>query len=193
MASVDPRSTAGEVEITSRSWRLLVGLTGTLSITVVRAAPETDMIQLFVETLCSTPTFPLRLPATGTVLDIAIAIQDQKGFPLDDQRLIFHQEQLVFDRSLTHYDIRPYDTIQLVMRLRGGKPVIYLQSPKDLTATVSLSLSCDWSFSAIYPIAPAISKHGQEHTEWTVDVKNKGSLLHDVRTATDVSYLYWEA
>ena len=193
MAAVDPLSTVGEVELTRRSWGLVVGLAGTLPITVVRAAPETGMIELFVKTLCSVGTFSLRLPATSTVSDLATAIENKKGIAFDLQRLILNQKGLELDRSLAHYNIQQHDTIHLVQKLQGGKPVIYLQSPQDLTATVSLSLSYDWSFSAIYPIAPAVSKYGQEHTEWTVDIKDNGAILHDIRTATDVSYLYWEA
>ena len=202
MAAVDPLSTAGEVELTMRSWGLLVGLTGTLTVTVVQTpVPSNDQpryprertFQLAVRTLTGKMTTLDGLESTSYISDVANKILDKEGIPVCQQRFVFSGQQLDFRKTLAYYNIPQGGFIWLILRLTGGKPVIYLQSPKALIATVSLSLSCDWSFSAIYPIAPVVSKYGQEHTEWTVDIKDYGAILHDIRTATDVSYLYWEA
>jgi len=203
MAVFEPLSTAGEVELTRRSWGLLVELTGTLFVTVVQTPAPSEaqpsvsqegLIQIFVKLLTG-KLLSVRLRTTNTISDLANIIQDSEGIPAraDHQRLIYCGKQLEWHRTLASYNIGQGGTIHLVLRLRGDKPVIYLQSPKDLTATVSLSLSHDWSFSATYPSAPVTEKHGKDCISWTVDVKDNGRLLHDIRTATDVTYLYWEA
>ena len=47
------------------------------------------------------------------------------------------------------------DGLPVMRSLRGGKPIIYLRSPKEIEATVDLSLAKSWSLSAIYPVVPS--------------------------------------
>ena len=74
---------------------------------------------------------------------------------------------------------------------RGGKPVIYLYAPSELTVSVKLSLVPQWSFSAIYPVVP-IKYVKNEELEWKVCVKPNGELT-ELNTGLDVAYLFWEA
>ena len=76
--------------------------------------------------------------------------------------------------------------------VRGGKPVIYLFSPRPVEATVRLSLTRNWSLSAIYPIVPIVNKDGGQTLEWKVQTRADGTL-HELNTGLDVSYLFWEA
>jgi len=201
MAAVDPLNTAGEVELTMRSWGLLVEVTGALVVTVVQTpfqpkaksrASRRGLIQVFVKTPRG-KSVSISLRPTSYISDIADFMHAREGIPRDHQRFICGGTQLELDRTLADYNITEYSSIHMTCRLTGGKPVIYLQSSQNLTATVLLALSRDWSFSAIYPLSTVSRNDGQDQISWTVDVKNNGSLLHDVRTATDVSYLYWEA
>lgn len=87
------------------------------------------------------------------------------------------------------------DIIDVVENQVGGKPVIYLIPPSQTTisATVSLTLVPQWSFSAVYPTTP--SKHaptGEQHITWTVQVRIDGTLV-DVPSGAEVAYLFWEA
>ncbi|KAI4519047.1 hypothetical protein K525DRAFT_280281 [Schizophyllum commune Loenen D] len=59
-------------------------------------------------------------------------------------------------------------------------------------ATVRLSLTRDWSLSAIYPSVPIADKDGGQTLEWKVQTRADGTL-HELNTALDVSYLFWEA
>ncbi|KAG8922413.1 hypothetical protein FRC02_011867 [Tulasnella sp. 418] len=83
-----------------------------------------------------------------------------------------------------------------MLRLKGGKPVIYLYPPSVLTATVSLSLIPQWRFSALYPFTPiTAAKVGTETGEalvWVVTAHPDGTLRQEP-SGVDTSYLLWEA
>ncbi|KAI5829753.1 hypothetical protein K523DRAFT_241420 [Schizophyllum commune Tattone D] len=96
------------------------------------------------------------------------------------------------DRVLQDYGIREGSLIDLVFKLRGGKPIIYLFSPRTVEATVRLSLTRNWSLSAIYPIVPIANKDEGQTLEWKVQTRADGPL-RELNTGLDVSYLFWEA
>ncbi|KAJ7893263.1 hypothetical protein B0H13DRAFT_2276648 [Mycena leptocephala] len=76
----------------------------------------------------------------------------------------------------------------------GGKLVIYLYSPTETEVSVALTLTRDWSFSAIYPVVPAKSPHSGagQRIQWNVRTHLDGSLT-ELNTGLDVAYLFWEA
>ena len=96
-------------------------------------------------------TFTVKAFLAETVLDFKNKVQDHQGIPSDEQRLIFGGTQLEDGRILRDCHIRNGCTLHLVLKLRGGKPVILLYPPAPLDATVALELSPVWSFSALYP------------------------------------------
>jgi ubiquitin C len=131
---------------------------------------------------------------------------DKEGTTNRDQRLIFVGKQLKDSPTIASYNIQAGSTMHLVLRLRGGKPVIYLLSPVTLDATVDLKLVPEWSFSALYPVVPVRkNKEQKEHplvavcddaasqfVTWKVQVLPDGTLV-DEASGSSVSYLYWEA
>ncbi|KAI0750107.1 hypothetical protein C8Q80DRAFT_672621 [Daedaleopsis nitida] len=97
-------------------------------------------------------------------------------------------------RTLSDYDIRNKASIYLIARLRGGKPVIYLFPRIHLPhATVTVTLTPEWSFSHIYPIvaAKALNERKQAIT-WSVSADSDGTLV-EKDTGRELSYLFWEA
>jgi len=99
--------------------------------------------------------------------------------------------------TLADYNIKPGDTLHLVLKLRGGKPVVYLFPPSSLpNVTVELLLTSSWHFSAVYPspqtTLPFDENKPSQRITWTVAAEPNGILVNK-STGTEVSYLYWEA
>ncbi|RPD59672.1 ubiquitin-domain-containing protein [Lentinus tigrinus ALCF2SS1-6] len=152
-------------------------------------------IDILVVTLTG-KTIIIKINPRTTVRILKSYICDKEGIPEDQQRLIFAGRQLEDDHTLSHYGIVYSSVIvHLVLRLRGGKPVIYLFPPSPVAhATVSIRLVPQWTFSHIYPpcdIKLLNDDLGQSIT-WSVFANPNGSLS-DNRTGVELSYLFWEA
>lgn len=123
--------------------------------------------------------------------------QERFGTAVAGQRLIFAGKQMKDQPTLADYNIQNGMSIHMVFRLTGGKPVIYLLPPVEMDVSVSLCLTPQWSFSAIYPVAakePINFVDGDvgQGTKWNVRA-HPGGLLTDKATGIEVTYLFWEA
>jgi hypothetical protein len=138
-------------------------------------------------------TTPQRVRISDTIKSVKEQIVDKDHIPLDQQILIFEGKQLKNERTLSYYNINEGSIIWIVLKLRGGKPVIYLFTPQTIDARVSLRLVPSWSFSAIYPVSSIKSEeNGGQEIIWDVVVKPDGTMK-DKSSGSEVSYLYWEA
>jgi hypothetical protein len=134
-----------------------------------------------------------------SVFDLKHLVFNREGIPPCQSRLIFAGKQLEDGNTLDSSSIIHKSTIHLVLRLAGGKPVVYLFPPVPRSnISVRLSLVKSWQFSALYPSTPIeedstgnCSSMGQT-VVWSVDAKPDGTL-YDHRTSREVSYLFWEA
>ncbi|KAI5831446.1 hypothetical protein K523DRAFT_269933 [Schizophyllum commune Tattone D] len=84
------------------------------------------------------------------------------------------------------------DTVDVWNVQKGGKPVVYLYSPRTVEATVRLSLVPEWNFSVVYPVVPVKSTGAGQGLEWRVQTQQDGTL-RELTTGLEVAYLYWEA
>lgn len=109
---------------------------------------------IFLKTLIGR-TFVVTCVSSDTILDVKQKVQAQEGIPIDQQKLTFAANQLVDDRTLSYYNIQNQSTLDILLKLRGGKPVILLYPSAPLDVTVALELSPLWSFSALYPRPPS--------------------------------------
>ena len=126
-------------------------------------------------------------------------IQDRTGLLPNQIRLHYAGKDLKPDlpQTLADYNISSGATVHGILRLRGGKPVIYLYPPTSLpNITLELLLSSAWHFSAVYPspqtTIPSSENQPIQGLTWEVAAEPDGTLVNK-STGTEVSYLYWEA
>jgi hypothetical protein len=73
------------------------------------------------------------------------------------------------------------------------KPVIYLFSPRNVDASVSVSLTPGMHFTVIYPIVPIEKHHSiSQRVQWNVRTCLDGTLTES-QTGLQLSSLFWEA
>ncbi|QRV96146.1 ubiquitin family protein [Ceratobasidium sp. AG-Ba] len=176
------------IRITRDLWSELMPSLTEVTVTISKA----KSMLLSIETVTG-KNILIPAEASDTVEMIKIKIQDKEGIPCD-QQMIFTDGSLAGERTLSDYDIRPGDTLHLRLRLRGGKPVIYLFPPIPMASvSVNLALVGAWSLSVVYPPAPIQeAPDGTQSITWTVNSNPDGTIL-DLRSLREVSYLFWEA
>ncbi|RXW11895.1 hypothetical protein EST38_g13961 [Candolleomyces aberdarensis] len=158
---------------------------------VKRRREDSDPYHVNIQGL-SGKTFRVSCSRSDTVANLKAKVEDQDGTLPEDQRLIYAGRQLADDPTLAACGIQSGAMIHLVLRQRGGKPVIYLYPPSATRVSTKLSLVPEWEFSAIYPVVPAKTTPQGQELEWVVDASPNGTLK-EVNTDLEVSYLYWEA
>ncbi|QRV96135.1 ubiquitin family protein [Ceratobasidium sp. AG-Ba] len=158
---------------------------------------QREAIVLICKTILGTRR-NIQIEPTASIAELKLRIQEESGIPVEQQRLVHNRRMLLDEFSLSHYGLQTRSVIDVVVRLRGGKPVIYLFPPVPLSNIhATLTLTDTWEFSALYPPTPIETSKLPHSTNvqsvvWRVDAKPDGTLW-DHGTHREVSYLYWEA
>ncbi|KXZ54413.1 hypothetical protein GPECTOR_5g68 [Gonium pectorale] len=188
-------------------WQALRAAVGGSGPAHLRAVSPPDT-HIYVKTLKS-ETHKIPVSLKWTVYNTKRAIQDVEGTPPHTQRLICTGKQLEDDRQLRDYSIEAGATLHLMLRMRGGKPVICVWPSKPTAVTVRLRLSRHWSFSSLVPrpdrcdggggkeaavaAAGLGTGMGGRDAEWAVIARPDGTLVHPGSGGREYAYLFWEA
>ncbi|GFR44079.1 hypothetical protein Agub_g5239 [Astrephomene gubernaculifera] len=160
------------------------------------SAARLELLDITVVKLTGT-TVELQVHPSWSVGYVKIMIQEKEGTPPDQQRLLFAGKQLEDGRSVAEVGIPSGSTIHLILRLRGGKPVICMWPAAPTDAIVRLQLSPRWAFSSLVPrpdcTAGGAGVVGGRSAEWRVRVQPDGTLTHDASGGRQYAYLFWEA
>jgi hypothetical protein len=133
---------------------------------------------VFVKTLTGLD-YQIHSSPTETIYMFKLRIQFKYGIPEDQQRLIFRGKELVNERTLAEYGINDSSILHIVLKLRGGKPIIRLRSITGQSISnvnVHLHLANLWKISCIYPESSNTDR--ASFIEWNnIEVYPDGRLM----------------
>jgi hypothetical protein len=116
--------------------------------------------------------------------------------PRDEIRLFFAGRQIQDGGSAVHkVGLTDGSQLAATLRMRGGRPVIYLYPPTVMDVSVNFGLIPAWRYSAFYLLTKVTTQElakGQVRRliEWNVNAKPSG-LLRDKVSKKDIAYLFW--
>jgi hypothetical protein len=113
------------------------------------------MITIFIKTITGRTT-TLSIRESDPISQVFERYASLEGPPVDLLRLTHAGRQLEKNGGRTVHDagIRDGSTIDAIIQLRGGKPIIYLYPSTVMDVSVKLSLVPAWEYSALYPLTP---------------------------------------
>lgn len=142
-------------------------------------------IRIWIKTLTG-KRFTVNINPDSYIEDLKNKICDIDGTPPDEQRLVFAGRQLDDGNRLSEYSISNESLIHLVLRLRGGKPVIYLY-PEEDDFDVSVNVRMEKEDGEITSRYPVIQDN--ENNTWLVKANRNGELVYNNRKHY---YLFWK-
>ena len=141
-----------------------------------------DRMKIFIK-MIDGRQLTLYVQPTDRIEDVKEMIQEEEGIPPCEQRLIFAGKQLEDGNTLQDYGIQRDSTLHMVIRLKGGKPVIYIYPTHKMEVNVKVHNKGE--FSCTYP------KY-EEEEGWNVIADTNGKLINK-SNSKEYDSLFWEA
>lgn len=137
----------------------------------------------------------VRVKPSDRIENLMHKFEGLAGVPLEEQRLVSGGGRLAAETTVAESGLEDGDVVIMAPVQHGGKPVIYLNPPASLaSAHVSVTLSPEWEFSALYPLVEVDEdkRSGESTVAWMVSAERDGSLV-DLASGLELKYLFWEA
>ena len=148
-------------------------------------------MQIHIKTLTG-KIITLEVESTSTIEKVKAMIQEWGRIPPDQQRLVFAGKQLEEDKTLADYGVKAGNMLHLILRLRGGKPVVYLyDGEKNVGVPFTATLTFNEAAGTLACAYPAPTTNGAT-AAWsgTYDSDGAATTLHV--GGKDVPSLFWE-
>ncbi|KAJ3426101.1 polyubiquitin [Anaeramoeba flamelloides] len=162
-------------------------------------------MELFVKTLTGR-TIIIHATPSERVIDLKDKLYKIVAIPQYEQRLIFSGRQLEERVKIFNYIVEQHSTIHLVLRCRGGKPVINLYNyikmseynkekefqEKNPKVNISLQLSREMEFSSLFPnpIKRDLKNNLIEWKNVVIEGENEEQKIKIGKR--EYAYLFWE-
>ena len=155
-------------------------------------APESERtMTIYVATLTGKRS-TFRVAPSELIGHLMRRYHDREGVPPDQQRLIWAGKQLEEMRSFADCNIHSDDTLCMVLRLRGGKPVVCYAGPGDAVVDVRLELPVGATLSSVWPVTTAHDVAPGRSIHWLMAYRRSSGLLTDLSTAMQLPSLFYE-
>ncbi|KAL7413898.1 hypothetical protein BDY24DRAFT_388499 [Mrakia frigida] len=137
-----------------------------------------------------------------TLGELKAAFTSKLGVPPKGYRFFFDGNLCLDEHTFFNLGLEDGDDIYANVEQKGGKPVIYVYPPQPMDVACRLSLTRDWSFSAVYPqVDEKLLPDGGQSVLWRARVEKNGDMKMlsglpsdgNVEVGLEVAYLYWEA
>ncbi|KAJ7092302.1 hypothetical protein B0H15DRAFT_833419 [Mycena belliarum] len=136
----------------------------------------------------------VRMKTDTKIVRALPAIARRFGIEEEDCKMLYKGTRVHGDHTPLSLELEDGDIVPIYRDQVGGKPVIYVFSPEAINASLILTLTPEWSLSAVYPVVPqkSLPSGVGERIQWDVRTHADGSLT-EMNTGLDVAYLFWEA
>lgn len=145
-------------------------------------------IQIFVKTLTNR-TWSVCISPSDYIGHIMLKIQETHSLPVEQQRLIFNGRQVFHDHFVSEYNIQQGATLDLILRLSGGKPIICIAGP--VNADVIAVITLRDSHAKMCTVWPSPHHYGPTDIIWSSQYTAATVTLKDSR-GCESPYMYYE-
>jgi len=109
-------------------------------------------MQIYIKTLSN--TISLQVDPTYSISKLKKILHDRERIPITEQRLLFSGKQLEDKKTVGYYAIQQDSSLDLLLRLRGGRNDLTITFDNNITLTISSSGELIAQVTGAYTFGP---------------------------------------